>query len=388
MANPTINTASFSHSADSQLSSRFFTLPAEIRNLIYLEFWKLNSTRQHMVKYEVPDEKQPEGFTEHWSHVPCITDPRAPDARWPEYADSEPTSEERQVWGKRLKSSWCLHWACEEQAGDVVGSPVGNKSKLPEGGNRTTGERSEAKPAQADAGEDKTEGPASTKTGLMSLLTTCKRMYVEALPSLYANTTFILTNTPTAVDFLTRYGDDPERRPIRSVEICIRVTNIITEIYYPPAGRGRDEGPPAKFAGQARPTLSMTNNPWRHLCDGLVALPHLQELRVWLDSSDLRPWHKRVSETRFFGRLFDVRGPGRARFVLGLPELPERRGPDTYDLRDQYLEGANLDDAPFTVERGPRPNNWRVHLRNIVSAGAPPAAAQAAGAGAGNGGAQ
>jgi hypothetical protein len=29
-----------------------------------------------------------------------------------------------------------------------------------------------------------------------------------------------------------------------------------------------------------------------------------------------------------------------------------------------------LEGAPFVVERGPRPNNWRVHLRNIVSVGA------------------
>ncbi|KAK3294367.1 uncharacterized protein B0H64DRAFT_185516 [Chaetomium fimeti] len=386
MANPTINTASFSRSADSQLSSRFFTLPAEIRNLIYLEFWKLNSTRQHIVKYEVPNEEHPQGVTERWSHVPCITDPCAPDARWPEYAESKPTSDERQVWAKRLKSSWCLHWACEEHAGDVVGPPVRNGSKLPKESNTTAEELSEeAEPAQVDTGEDKTEDPAPTKTGLMSLLTTCKRIYLEALPSLYANTTFVLTNTPTAVDFLTSYGDDPERYPIRSVEVCIRVTNLITEIYYPPSGGGRDEGPPAIFAGRARPTLSMTNNPWRHLCDGLAALAQLQELRVWLDSSDLRPWHKRVSETRFFARLFDVRGPGPERFVLALPELPERRGPDVHDLRDQYLEGANLDGAPFTVERSPRPNNWGVHLRNIVSIGPHPGAAQAALAGNGGG---
>jgi hypothetical protein len=116
--------------------------------------------------------------------------------------------------------------------------------------------------------------------------------------------------------------------------------------------------------------LSMKNNPWQHLCDALVALPHLQDLRVWLDASDLRPWHKRVSETRFFARLCDVRGPDKARFVLGLPELPERRGPDSHALQGQYLEGGKLDDVPFVVERGTRPNNWRVHLRSIVNAGA------------------
>lgn len=116
----------------------------------------------------------------------------------------------------------------------------------------------------------------------------------------------------------------------------------------------------------------MAHNPWQQLCDALVALPppHLHALRIWLDSSDLRPWHKRVSETRFLGRLFEVRGLARERFVLGLPELPERRGPDTHVLGEQYLEGERLEGAPFCVIRGPRPNNWRVHLRNIVSVGA------------------
>jgi len=176
--------------------------------------------------------------------------------------------------------------------------------------------------------------------------------YLECLPSLYGNTTFIFTDTRTAGDFLERYGGDVERYPIRSLEICIRVTNIITEIYYPHGGSGSDDGPPAVFAGRARPSLSMKNNPWQRLCDLLVEQPNLQNLRIWFDSSDLRPWHKRVSETRFFGRLFDVRVP------------------DSQALEGHYLEGEKAENAPFTVQRDERPNNWRVHLRNIVSVGA------------------
>lgn len=196
--------------------------------------------------------------------------------------------------------------------------------------------------------------------------------YLECLPSLYSNTTFVFIDTQTAWEFLSRYSrdGDTERYPFRSIELCLRVPNLITEIYYPPAGRnGGDEGPPAVFAGRARPMLSIRHNQWRHLCDELVGLPNLQDLRVWFDSSDLRPWHARVSETRFLGRLFDVRVPDKSRFVLGLPELPERRGPSTHELEGQYLEGDVLETAPFTVERGARPNNWRVHLRNIVGHG-------------------
>lgn len=193
--------------------------------------------------------------------------------------------------------------------------------------------------------------------------------YLECLPSLYANTTFILTDTRTAGEFLSTYSTDAERHPIRSLEISIRVPNLITEIYYPPASSNGDEGPPAIFAGRARPTLSMKHNPWQQLCDQLVELPNLQDLHIWFDASDLRPWHKRVSETRFFGRLLDVRVSDKRRFVLGLPELAERRGPDSQALQDHYLEGDKLDGLPFTLERGPRPNNWRVHMQNIVTVG-------------------
>ncbi|KAL2176882.1 uncharacterized protein P884DRAFT_270255 [Thermothelomyces heterothallicus CBS 202.75] len=242
-----------------------------------------------------------------------------------------------------------MHWPCEEQSPSVKRIRHGESDGI------------------ASASR-----PIPGQTGFLNLLTTCRRMYLEALPSLYGNTTFVLTDTRTAGEFLTRYGADGARHPLRSLELCIRLPNLLTEIYYPPAhSRSKgDEGPPAIFAGRARPMLSVTNNPWQHLCDALVALPALQELRVWLDSSDLRPWHKRVSETRFFRRLADVRGLDKARFVLGLPELPERRGPDSHALQGQYLEGDKLDDVPFTVQRGPRPNNWQNHLHNILSLGA------------------
>ncbi|KAJ4289432.1 hypothetical protein N0V88_006912 [Collariella sp. IMI 366227] len=53
----------------------------------------------------------------------------------------------------------------------------------------------------------------------------------------------------------------------------------------------------------------MSNNPWQRVCDLVAALPNLQDLHVWIDSADLRPWHKRVSETRFFARLMESKRP-------------------------------------------------------------------------------
>ncbi|KAL2141415.1 hypothetical protein VTI28DRAFT_2415 [Corynascus sepedonium] len=350
------DTSSSHCSAEPQFQSPFFTvLPAEIRNLIYAEFWKLYSARQHIVKRQIRGETDPEvdleNFTEQWLHVPCLVDPSAEDIRWSKYINSSPSSEDRRIWGNRLRSEWCLHWACEEQlqSQDRTGPAEVASNK----------EACVAPKSQ----------PAHGRSGILDLLLTCKRIYLESLPSLYSSTTFILTDTRTAGEFLACYGTDAERYPLRSLELCIRLPNLLTEIYYPPAVPGLDdEGPPAVFAGRARPTVSVRNNPWQRLCDALVALPTpLHDLRIWLDSSDLRPWHKRVSETRFFARLSDVRGLDKARFVLSLPELPERRGPDSHALQEHYLENDKLDDVPFTVERGRRPNNWRVHLRNIVN---------------------
>ena len=178
MARRIVDTASFDRSADPQLSSPFFALlPAEIRNLIYLEFWNLCSTRQHVVKNQIPDEENAEGFNE-WSHVPCLIDPRAEDTRFDEYATSAPASPERNLWGKRLKSEWCLHWACEEQIHHASKTAIGMGREML----RALGEANEdvaaasgSQFAEKQAAHEGT-GSQSTKTGLLSLATTCKRM--------------------------------------------------------------------------------------------------------------------------------------------------------------------------------------------------------------------
>ena len=188
------------------------------------------------------------------------------------------------------------------------------------------------------------------------------KRYLECLPSLYSNTTFIFTDLIEASAFLTLYSNQHELYPIRSLELCIRTSQLMTELYYPSAelGAAGDEGPPASFGDSAHPGLSMENNPWQVICDRLVELPNLQSLRIWFDTRDLRDWHKRVSEARFFQRLFDVRVGQKEKFVLGLPLLPAaaKRGLPNH----HFLEGEVVQDAPFVVVRGPRPNNWRVHL--------------------------
>jgi hypothetical protein len=165
--------------------------------------------------------------------------------------------------------------------------------------------------------------------------------------------------------------------PIQHLELSIRLSNIVTEVYYPPdtfvitppgglplaPGGAGDNAPPPIFGGMARPVVTRQNNPWQRLCDTLVdRIPPLRSLRIWLDTSDLRPWHQRVSETRLLGRLRDLEVADKPRFVLCLPELPDDFDPSFGQLGGHYLVGDKLDEWPFVVERGKRPNNWRVHL--------------------------
>jgi hypothetical protein len=99
--------AAFAATANGQINSPFFTLlPPEIRQLIYIEFWRNDrpgSLRQHIT----------------WKNglvirVPCITDPLAKDVRYTRLKNSVLGSDERSVWSHRLSTKWALHWTCEE----------------------------------------------------------------------------------------------------------------------------------------------------------------------------------------------------------------------------------------------------------------------------------
>jgi hypothetical protein len=169
-----VDTATFGCSADPQLSSRFFTiLPAEIRNLIYLEVWNLVAPRLHVVKNEIPDEQAAEGFTEQWGHVPCCIDLDAEDIRFDQLGASEPTSSARSVWGKRLKSEWCLHWPCEERGHDMV-----EHAERMARQSRPAGESDESIEANPEphCAQEATNGQSPAKSGFLDILTACKRM--------------------------------------------------------------------------------------------------------------------------------------------------------------------------------------------------------------------
>lgn len=162
--------------------------------------------------------------------------------------------------------------------------------------------------------------------------------------------TLCFTDVVAARDFLARYSTAWN---VRNIDISLRLKPLLTELYFP----GPDGEPQPHVAGLP---VTCDNNPWEDLCARLCALPCLRRLHLRLDSEDLRPWHKRVHERRFLARLFGVR----ARVcVLYLPEIPQ--APELQGLPGCYLEGDALEGAPFELQRGPRPNNWQLHLSRV-----------------------
>lgn len=143
-------------------------------------------------------------------------------------------------------------------------------------------------------------------------------------------------------------------RNIRNIEISLRIKPLISELYFP----GPDGEPQPHIAGVP---VTAKDNPWEDLSRRLSALPKLRELHVYLDSEDLRPWHKRVSERGFLRQLLRARARS---FALYLPNIPGEA--PLQGLPGSYLEEDGLPDgARCAVVRGPRPNNWQLHLSRV-----------------------
>jgi len=181
------------------------------------------------------------------------------------------------------------------------------------------------------------------------LISFCR--YLECVESIYENLTFCFTDQSVLHLFLDSYGADT----IRSIELGIEASPLLMEVYFhAPAGPS-----PAIASGGV---ITIHNNPWQKTCSKLSEQTRLRRLHVWFDLQDLRPWHSRVVETAFFDGLWGVCA---ADFVLMLPELHiNNRGPSA-ELQAYLLEGETLEGAPFVVERGPRPNKWRLHLSRM-----------------------
>lgn len=123
-------------------SHLFRRLPPEIREQIYKEFWVACGVERH-------------AFLEdgNMRYSPCVTDHEAPDERQLGLArdfKKAPQVQWHPEWFLRMQSPWCNHWRCEELWEDIK---EGRKVDLNDGQNQA----------------------------FMSLLVSCKRVYVHSL---------------------------------------------------------------------------------------------------------------------------------------------------------------------------------------------------------------
>lgn len=309
--------AGMAATADPQTSSPFFDqLPFEIREKIFDELWALHDTRWHV--HSAGDHAVPA--------FPCITAAHDDDIRYARFQASRGV--EALTWESRLRSPWNTHWRCAEAAAVRATNPRTGRTASPRDIVR------------------RRPGFASP----MSPLLVCKRWYVESIEPLENALTFVFTDIIVARDFLR--ANAPTRN-IRNAELSLRVKPLISELYFP----GPDGEPQPHIAGVP---VTAADNPWEDLARRLAALPRLCQLHVYLDSEDLRPWHKRVNERGFLAQL--LRATART-FVLYLPNIPPEA--PLQGLPGTYLDDNLPDDASCTVVRGPRPNNWQLHLSRI-----------------------
>lgn len=303
--------------AELQTASPFFDkLPFEIREKIFDELWAFHDTRWHV-----------HSAGEHVVPVfPCITDAHEEDTRYAHFQTSRGV--EALTWESRLRSPWNTHWRCAEAAAVRATNPRTGRTASPRDYVRRR----------------------PTFASPLSPLLVCKRWYVESIGPLERTLTFCFTDLIVARDFL---AVNAPTRNIRNIEISLRIKPLISELYFP----GPDGEPQPHIAGVP---VTAKDNPWEDLSRRLSALPKLRELHIYLDSEDLRPWHKRVNERSFLKQLLQAKARN---FVLYLPNIPGEA--PLQGLPGTYLENDMLDSARYTVKRGPRPNNWQLHLSRI-----------------------
>lgn len=300
-------------SAQRQTASPFFEkLPAEIRQKIYDDLWDLHPTRWHVDShkgYPVPV-------------FPCIADPDEEDVRYKKFQSSP--RDEAAVWEDRLRSPWNNHWKCAEA---VITTPSRQQRRM--------------------------VSPTDHVRILLHLiapLLVCKQMYSECVGALDNSLTFCFTDTIVARNFIAKHAPT---KIIRNIDISLRLKPLFTELYFP----GPDGEPQPHIGGLP---VTAKDNPWEDLCRRLAGLTDLRRLHIRLDSEDLRAWHKRVNEKSFCETLFQARA---RKYVVDLPTIPD--DPLLQGLPGCYLEGENLEDAPFEIVRGSRPNNWQLHLSRV-----------------------
>ncbi|KAK8011149.1 hypothetical protein PG990_010114 [Apiospora arundinis] len=260
----------FTTSADLQHQSTFFgRLPREIRDMVYLAMWDVSGTHQHVFEYA-------EGCGEV-THFPCILATGEEDSRndefeklWRQQQARRPRSlVEDPVWARRMSSTWHEHWKCEEA---MLAS--------------------------------REEGRKPGTLFLPSLLT-CKRMYDEALPTVYASTTLVLTSLSLAHTMLVA-APSPNTHLWRSVQLSLAVPYEMLHRH-----RAND------FVGRRPPTPHY----WAEVCGALSNLVRFAALRAVVVRLDLADSNRSWWDVRERWVTSAVRGRLARCLVLQLPEL-------------------------------------------------------------------
>lgn len=91
-----------------QGQSNFFRrLPPEIREQIYVEYWRIAGVDRHVFLQD-----------SEFCFAPCITDHDDPVDECQTSLAAEfgasPCVQQHEKWFKRMTSTWCNHWRCEE----------------------------------------------------------------------------------------------------------------------------------------------------------------------------------------------------------------------------------------------------------------------------------
>ncbi|RYP89300.1 hypothetical protein DL769_000134 [Monosporascus sp. CRB-8-3] len=274
--------------ASLQLSSAFFgKLPLELREMIYSGFWIVSGLNQHVFSRDG-----------RLTHCLCLLVPGEEDERNVEFEEVWQNRRRSctgslvvdDKWASRFSSTWNDHWRCEEE---MLSDPARRRRTL-----------------------------------FLPALLTCKRMYMEALQSLYASITLVFTDLTTAHHSLV--ASPTSTTPLlHSLQFSLAIP-------YDVLHQHRYHSTPMQSPG-----------PWAELCTALSNLVRFNSLRrvtLRLDLADDRNWW----EVRERWVLSAVRGMLARCLTIQLPEV-------TVGLEwlkpYQYGEG---DKTPFKLERYPR----------------------------------
>ncbi|KAK1990010.1 hypothetical protein LX36DRAFT_445006 [Colletotrichum falcatum] len=328
---------------DSQLQSSFFyALPLEIRQSIYSHIWLTAGPTQHVYKSSAS------AFAP-LTHCRCIADLDAEDIRETELSrvlntpPADPTTlvggvgagsaDERDAimeWRFRLVSTWCNHWQCEEEP--PVLRTIDDMPPSEEGAE-------EAEEAQTSPKSRRNRRRVLVKefSPFLAILLTCKRMYGEAVDSLYGSTTFSFIGT----DALSRFAKTTAPESLARIGKLHLAWRAPIETYMD------------LDAEEAVAERTRWNELWTEVA---VAIPRLEELRIWAYPSYPRypmPHEEWFQPLHQFGKV--------PRFHTSFRWFQNHPMPDTGPL--DFLEAA-----PFEYDRIPpmQENPLHFHWRRLV----------------------